>query len=427
MLWFIRCLQKKVKNRKDGIAVKKQDKINVKNATFPVEMLKAADDVLLRHVQAKHYPDELNALQGDSKNRNPCVKRTSSMYKLDPFLDDGIIRVGGRLRSSDLPHEAKHQKLIPADSLLAKLILQNIHKTLGHQGKNAMLAELRQNYWIPRAGQLLKQLVSKCVLCRKYRAKCGEQKMSDLPEDRVVPGKPAFSNVGIDYFGPFEVKRGRSMIKRYGVIFTCSTSRAIHLEVAQSLTTDSCINAIRRFIARRGPVECIRSDNGTNLVGAERELRESIDQWNVSKIAKSLQQHNIKWLFNPPAASHFGGFWERLIRSVRKILYGVMKEQPLHLDDEGLNTLMCEVELILNLRPLTPASDDPSDDEVLTPSHILMMKKTTSLPPGMFNPDDSYVKQRWRQIQFLANVFWRRWTREYLPMLKKRQKSETLF
>ena len=196
--------------------------------------------------------------------------------------------------------------------------------------------------------------------------------MADLPKERLQADLPPFTNVGIDYFGPFEVKRGRSLIKRYGVIFTCMASRAVHLEMAYSLDTSSCIDAIRRFISRRGQVAHIKSDNGTNFVGAERELREALSQLNQEKIQKSLLHSGVKWSFNTPAASHHGGVWERLIRMVRKVLNSILHQQ--HLDDEGLQTLLCEVEAILNDRPITKASEDPNDLEPLTPNHILLLK-----------------------------------------------------
>ena len=383
---------------------------------LPMDMLQTADDILIRYSQQQYFSQELKDLKEDG------VKKSSSLYKLDPFMKNGIIRVGGRLQSSNLPYTAKHQVILPSNSLLSAIILRNIHVITGHQGKNAMLAKLHEKYWIPRAGVMIKGIISKCVPCRKYQGRCESQKMADLPQDRITEGKKPFSHVGMDYFGPFEVKFGRKTYKRYGVIFTCSTSRAIHLEVCHSLTTDSCINAIRRFVARRGSVELIRSDNGTNLVGAERELRESIENWNQSKIGRTLQQQNIQWIFNPPASSHFGGFWERLIRSIRKVMYSVMKEQVLQLDDEGLSTLMCEVENILNNRPITPVSEDQRDLTTLTPSDLLLTKTVTQIPPGIFDPSDNYVKRRWRQVQYLTNLFWRRWMREYLPMLQRRQK-----
>ncbi|MCP4478563.1 MAG: transposase family protein, partial [Planctomycetaceae bacterium] len=244
--------------------------------------------------------------------------------------------------------------------------------------------------------------------------------MVSLPADRVTPSKPPFSHVGVDCFGPFEVKRGRSIVKRYGVLFTCLTKRAIHIEVANSLDTVSFINALRRFISRRGQPELIRSDNGGNFVKGERELRIAVEEWNQAQIHNFLLQKNVKWIFNPPAGSHFGGVWERCIRSVRKVMKALMHEQTL--DDESLTTLMCEVEAIVNGRPITKLSDDPNDSEPLTPNHLLLLRNGPAVPPGKFKKDDNYSHRRWRQVQYLANVFWRRWIKEYLPSLQQRQK-----
>lgn len=147
----------------------------------------------------------------------------------------------------------------------------------------------------------------------------------------------------MDNFGPLVVKRGRSEVKRYGVIFTCMSSRGAQLEISHSLETDSCINAIRRFMARRGPVKSIKSDNGTNIVGAEKELREMLAKLDQSKISNFLCNNCIEWHFNPPTDSHFGGVWERMIRTTRKILYSLLKEQTSILDDEILSTVFCEI------------------------------------------------------------------------------------
>ncbi|XP_070541129.1 uncharacterized protein [Ptychodera flava] len=198
--------------------------------------------------------------------------------------------------------------------------------------------------------------------------------------------------------------------------------RAIHLEVAYSLDTNSFINSLRRFIARRGQVKVLRSDNGTNLVGAERELREAINNWNQVKIGTALGQKNITWQFNPPSGSHFGGIWERQIRTIRKVLFSLLKEQMVHLNDEALQTLFCEIEAIVNGRPITKVSDDPNDLGALTPNHLLMLQANQTSPPDVFSKDDCYVRRQWRQIQYLTDVFWRRWIREYLPMLQERQK-----
>jgi hypothetical protein len=244
--------------------------------------------------------------------------------------------------------------------------------------------------------------------------------MASLPKDRITPGQSPFTNVGIDCFGPFYVKRGRGREKRYGCLYTCLTIRAIHIEKLHSLDTDSFINSLRRCIARRGVPDLIRSDNGTNFVGGQRELQEAMDQWNASRKTKDfLLQRNIKWEFNPPTASHMGGVWERQIRTVRKSLNAIMKEQVL--DDEQLDTLFCEVEAIVNNRPITPVSTDPKDDEPLTPSHLLLLRSGPKTPPGCFIKHDIYGR-RWRHVQYLSDQFWRRWVREYLPQLQLRQK-----
>ena len=202
------------------------------------------------------------------------------------------------------------------------------------------------------------------------------------------------------------------------MLYTCLVTRAIHIEVVQSMDTDSFVNSMRRFVARIGLPEMIRSDNGTNFVGGNKELSQPISQWNQRQIHESLLQNGIKWVFNPPSGSHHGGAWERCIRKVRKVLSAVMKEQTL--DDEGLTTLMCEVELVVNSRPITKSSDDPTDAEAFTPNYLLLLRSGPSLPPGSFSKDDAYSRGRWRKVQYLANVFRRRWIREYLPQLQER-------
>ena len=210
------------------------------------------------------------------------------------------------------------------------------------------------------------------------------------------------------------------MEKRYGVIFTCMACRAVHLEVAHSLDTDSCINAIRRFVCRRGPITHLRSDNGTNFVGANRELKEALAALKHSKIQSAFLEEGIQWSFNPPTASHHGGAWERIIRIIRQTLTSVLHQQTLN--DEVFQTVLCEVEAILNDRPITRLSGDPNDLEALTPNHILTMKRIPVLPPGLFEKSDLYLKKRWRQVQYISDLFWKRWLREYLPLLQERQK-----
>lgn len=386
------------------------------NQLLSVTDLTRAESAIIHFSQQATFKEEISALKGGASG----VKKTSNIYRLDPVWKDDLLRVGGRLSRAALPEELKHPVILSKGQHVSNLILRSIHQQLGHAGRNHMLSTLRRRYWITNANSACRRIISDCVFCRRHRGQPSEQKMADMPKERIRPDLPPFTHVGVDYFGPIDVKRGRAVVKRYGVIFTCMASRAVHLEIAYSLNTDSCINAIRRFICRRGQVTTLRSDNGTNFVGAERELREALAAIDHSKIHSALLKKGIDWSFNPPGASHHGGVWERLIRMVRKVLCSVLHQQTL--DDESLHTILCEVEAILNDRPITKVSDEVNDLEALTPNHILSLKGKPILAPGLFQEDDLYIRRRWRQVQYLSDLFWKRWTREYLPLLQERQR-----
>jgi len=381
-----------------------------------VEDLLEAETSIITFCQRERFPTEFAALISGK----PQVPRSSSLLKLDPVLEGGLLRVGGRLKRAAIPEDIKHPLILSKDQHISDLILRHVHLQLGHGGRNHVLSATRRKYWITSGTIAVRKIISQCLICKLHGGKPGEQKMADLPEERVVPDLPPFTNVGVDYFGPVDIKRGRSIMKRYGVVFTCMTSRAVHLEVAYSLDTDSCINALRRFICRRGQVAHLRSDNGTNFVGAERELREALASLNHDRIGRAMSKKGIKWSFNPPTGSHHGGTWERLIRMIRKILCSVLRQQTL--DDEGFHTVLCEAESILNDRPITRLSEDPNDLEALTPNHLLLLKGKPVLPPGLFNKRDIYARRRWKQTQYISDLFWKRWIREYLPLLQEHQK-----
>ncbi|XP_050416043.1 uncharacterized protein LOC126831000 [Patella vulgata] len=391
--------------------------------TLTVENLEEAKSCIVKHEQLKFLGEIVEVCEQNNQEHKAKLLRSINVSKLDPYVANGVLRIGGRLRRADMCLDAKHQIILPKNSIISTLIVREAHARVGHLGKNATLSEVRKVFWIIGASNLIKSIISKCVVCRKYSATKLQQKMADLPAERLISGEAPFHRTGIDYFGPFEIKRARSVVKRYGVIFTCMNSRAVHLEIASSLDTDSCINAIRRFIARRSMPKFIRSDNGSNLVGANRELKLCIDKWNKDKLTKEFTQKGIRWEFNPPAASHFGGVWERLIRIVRKVLCSLQKDQISRLDDESLQTLMCEVEHILNNRPITKVAETPNDLDALSPNQLLCAGyKNLSYSPSATEKADSYIKRRWRQVQYLTDIFWKRWIHEYLPCLQERQK-----
>ena len=397
------------------------------HSPLTVQDLATAELAILKFVQASAFGKEVHALKEGEKNKlrgqkKGGIKNDSPVRRLDPFLDNGVLRVGGRLRRADLPFETKHPVILPKKSHVTTLLIRHAHKRLGHAGRSHVIATLREKYWIIKVNAAVRHVTSKCVFCRRNHGKPGEQKMADLPRDRISPAPP-FTYTGVDYFGPFLIKEGRREVKRYGALFTCLVSRAVHIEVASTLESSSFIQALRRFIARRGPVREMRSDNGSNFVGAHNELLQAIQEMDHEEIRAKLQRENIDWTFNPPAASHMGGVWERQIKTTRKILAGLMDEYGHCLDEESFRTLLCEVEAVINSRPLTTVSGEPDDLEPLTPNHILTTKSNVILPPpGKFQKNDVYMRRRWRRVQYLANLFWTRWKKEYLVVMQERRK-----
>lgn len=398
-----------------------------------------AEKTIIRCLQYEHFHAELqilcdlNVTDGETnrvqaRKRNQELRKTSSLYKLDPFVDqDGLIRVGGRIRRADVPIDVKHPVIIPRKGHLTELLIKHHHQKVNHMGRGMTHNELRQSgYWLINGSSGVARLISGCVTCRRLRRPTEQQKMACLPEDRLEPAPP-FSYCAVDYFGPFIVKERRSEVKRYGVLFTCMGSRSVHLETANSLDSSSFINALSRFLNRRGAVRQLRSDQGTNFVGARNELKAALSNMNQDHVQEYLLRNGCEWIpfkMNLPHCSHMGGTWERLIRSVRNALEPLLSKAGSQLDDETLRTLMTEVECIINSRPLSvDYLCDAEAPEPLTPNHLLTMKPKRVLPPpGEFQRADVYCRRRWRRVQYFANEFWLRWRKEYLQMLQVRQK-----
>ena len=206
------------------------------------------------------------------------VKKSGSLRSLDPILANSVLRVSGRLSLESTAFEAKHQIILPKKDHVTNLVVEYYHQISGHSGREYVISLAREKFWIVNASSVVRKVLSKCFSCRRRQGPFCEQKMADLPVDRVTPGQPPFTSVGIDCFGPLQVRRGRSLVKRYGVIFTCLAMRAVHIEVAHSMETDSFLMALKRFIARRGQVKDIRSKNGTNFTSRERERAQGIHQ-----------------------------------------------------------------------------------------------------------------------------------------------------
>ncbi len=312
-------LQKRVSARKQ-----KSNEATVNAYCVSAQNIADAETAIFQWLHWKEYQSEV--LELSSKGEGQAVSRKSSLHSLNPFLDHGILRVRGRLSRMSLPDFTKHPIILPRKGHITTLIIRDEHRKLGHAGRNHVLSNLRSKFWIVKGNSAVRQVLRSCVPCRRIIGPVQDQRMADLPACRLDDTLPPFSYTGVDYFGPFQIREGRKELKRYGVLFTCLVSRAVHIEVSDTLGTDSFINALRRFIARRGNVSEIHSDNGTNFVGADRELQKALKEVDHTTVEAKLQRLGVKWIFNPPSASHMGGVWERNIRTVRKILVGLLAE-----------------------------------------------------------------------------------------------------
>ena len=385
------------------------------------EDIKGAEYLILRQAQLEVYKAELVEV-----DRNSKVSKNSTLFKLCPVLTHNLLSIGGRLDKAPMSERERHPIIVPGRHPIATLLIRHVHQKLGHAGREHVLAELRARYWIVGGRQAVRRELAQCVTCKRREAPVVTQQMADLPEDRVSPGGHPFQRTGVDLFGPFKVKCRRATAIRYACLFTCLATRAIHIEVVHNLTADSFLQALQRLTARRGKVEVLRSDNGRNFVRAEKEIQANLRAWsNTTRVNKRLADLEIKWIFNPPYASSHGGVWERQIRSVRRVLAGVCQEQPL--TDEGLLTLLCTAESIVNSRPITTVSTDSKDYEPLTPNHLLIPQVKMHGGEHFYEPntEGKLSRQQVQQVNYLADLFWRRWLKEYLPELQRRSKWTT--
>ncbi|XP_067248458.1 uncharacterized protein [Chanodichthys erythropterus] len=362
-----------------------------------------AKSTIVKTAQREVYQEEFESLTKFGK-----VSQRSTLLRLDPFVDE----------------EEKHPLIIPPNQHVTGLLIQHYHDQVAHQGRHFTEGAIRSaGLWIVSGKRPVSNIIHKCVLCKRLRGKVESQKMSALPSDRVCVNPP-FTHTGLDVFGPFTVvtrkTRGHNTEnKRWAVIFSCLNTRAVHLEVVESLSASSFICALRRFLAVRGPVKHFRSDRGTNFIGAVKELQ--IDS-SDSELKGFLQNQGCTWTFNAPHSSHMGGVWERMIGIARRILEALLMKTSTRLTHEVLTTLMAEVMAIMNSGPLIPISSDAGMPQVLSPAMLLTQNASVApAPPGNFELGHLH-KNQWRQVQMLADSFWKRWKQEYLSTLQPRRK-----
>ncbi|XP_070073215.1 uncharacterized protein [Drosophila takahashii] len=277
---------------------------------------------------------------------------------------------------------------------------------------------MRQRYWIKGLRALVREVAKDCPRCRIRNARPAPPEMGSLPQERLSPYTLPFTFTGVDYFGPIDVVVGRRREKRWGVLFTCLTTRAVHLEVAVSLSTDSFLCILKTFVARRGVPRRILSDNGKNFRGANGVLQHHIERISTSAIEREYP--TLEFSFNPPGAPHMGGAWERLVRSTKSILSEILPAEGVR--EEVFRAAFADVDHTLNCRPLTYAPLDDADAEALTPNHFLVGNSSGLRERGSLIQAGDRLAKSYRIASQLADRFWKKWLREYLPTLTRRTK-----
>ena len=375
----------------------------------------------IRQIHLLYFSEEIHDL-----NYTGQVKKRSNIRSLAPFVDsNGIIRVGGRLTQAKIHYDQKHPILLPEKDYITELIIRREHVISMHSGPQALLAQVRRQFW-PINGKLLtKRIIKKCVTCSRNNPNVIFQPMGNLPACRVIPDRP-FINCGIDYCGPIFIKRvmqrKSAPYKAYIALFICMATKSIHIEIVTSLTTSAFLAALRRFMSRRGRVINIYSDNATKFIGARNELQElrKFIRENKEYLTQSLAEENINWHFISANSPHFGGLWEAGVKTVKHHIKRVVGN--IQLTFEEFNTLLCQIEACVNSRPLTSLSSDPNDLQPLTPGHFLIGSPITSFPEPDLSVTPFNRINRWQRVQQLMQFFWKRWSTEYLSTLQQRTK-----
>ena len=390
--------------------------------------LQSSETFLFSRSQLQSFPDELSHLRTIPSQP---LRAASILLSLNPFCGtDGVLHVGGRLSHADLAPSQNHPVILSSKDHLLELLFNYDHVCLGHCGPTLLLSHAGTRLHVLGARHLARSICSHCITCRKAAARVETQRMGQLPAARITPSPP-FTVTGIDYAGPFILKRGHTqkpvLVKAYIALFVCFATKAVHLEIVTDLTTEAFLAALRRFVSRRGLPTEIQSDNGTNFVGAKNDLADLYrflsSDTTTTAIHSYLLDQRITWHCIPERAPHFGGLWEAAVESTKFHLRRVIGLQ--RLDYEEFSTIATQVESCLNSRAISTTTSHSTDGiMVLTPGHFLIGRTLRAYPETTIHSEPSLHK-RWTLCQAVLHHFWRRWSGEYLQHLQKAGKWRT--
>ncbi len=401
-----------------------RNSVKLKSDLLTSAEVATAKHVIFRLAQLETYPEVFLALQKESR-----LPKNHALSKSTVVLSGhGHLLVNSRVRDPNSPTSPRQLTPLSAKSKLTKLLVSTLHSTYSHAGISALASILSSSYYIPNLRNLLKHISRSCPSCQRAYAIPLQQRMGLLPSYRTTPAPP-FDNTGVDFAGPFVIRQGYTrkptLVKTYAAVFVCMCTKAVHLELSSSLSTDDFLATLQRFVARRGCPSHIYSNNGTNFLGAREEIRELqklTESTSTRKAVFSFASNNsIQWHNIPPRAPHFGGLWEAAVKSMKTLLRKNLKPHALRYEE--LYTLLTDIEAILNSRPLAPLhSDDVSERTYLTAGHFLVGRPLKA-PPTPRPPTGKISSlRRWNLVSRLTSDLWEQWLGTYLASCSQRSK-----
>lgn len=401
-----------IHNLKDSL---KNNACNFLKGPLSVSELNNATLLLTKIAQRDSFPNEYNLL----KNNLP-IKSSRNVSGLNLFLDENdLVRVGGRLENSDFSYNKKHPLLLCSKHRFTILLFRYEHLNLLHAGPQLLLSNIRESWWPLGGRNLSKKIVRECVKCCRLKATAIQPIMGNLPRERITPDFP-FIYCGVDYAGPMYTLnrkgRGAKLEKCYICLFVCFITKALHLELVTSLSSEGYIMALKRFISRRGKPRQIYSDHGRNFVGAVKEFTDFLNK-SSNDVINFASNNQIEFKFIPPYAPHFGGLWEAGVKSCKHHIARIVGKA--NLTYEEFSTVLVQIEAVLNSRPM---SADPEDFNPLTPAHFLIGRPLTSPAADDVTTRSVHSMTRFQRLEQIRQQFWRRWSTEYVSELQRRTK-----
>ncbi|XP_073955604.1 uncharacterized protein [Choristoneura fumiferana] len=384
-----------------------------------IQDLQNSLNLIIRKAQSEMFPEEYAILKAGK-----AIPNKNRLISLSVFIDsEDIIRVGGRLANSSYCYDTKHPIVLCSKHHFTKILFAHYHLKYLHAPPQLLLNNIKQTYWPLGGKNLSKNIVHKCVTCFRHKAETVQPIMGQLPASRTELEYP-FLHCSVDYAGPVLIadKKGRGckLIKSYLAIFICNSVKACHIELVTSLSCEAFIAALNRFVSRRGKPQSITSDNATTFVGTCNELAKLLVQ---SDLQGQMAQEGIEFKFVPAYTPHFNGLAESCVRSTKFHLKRLL--QTTHLTYEEMATCLAQIEAVLNSRPLTPLSSDPSDLSALTPAHFLIGRSFSSIPHPQVTDTNINRLERFKRIELLKQHFWNRFSLEYVHLLQQRVKWQS--